>query len=930
MVRIEDVDVREDLLQRAVERALSLPAEETAVVFPGRRAASHFALACARLRGGPLRPPALLTVEGLARKTAGLPPEGPEPMENLLFLWRAVLERGGEPLRRFAGDFYSFFGPGKAFLDVLETLEEEDVPDGDLKALRGHPLFDALGPLAQAFHEALPDLRAAYRDLCAREGAWTGAQALRRAAEYLEGGGRSPWRNLLFVGFFSLTRGQIRLLTALSASAEVTLLRHHDGRRWEAFAQMEAALEPSHPAPTLSPPSLDLAVEAAPSAHAEALRVAEILSEGEIPPEETVVVLTEPGSLLPLLWDGLGALEGEFNVTLGYPLSRSPVFALLEAVLRAAEEGEGETVPRPAYLRLLFHPYVKNFAPKGLSAGDLRIAFHALEEFLVKGGEGWVDLSRLEGEEEPIRRAVRMHPDGPDEAALAASLKVVHDLFLRRVRESLTLEALAATLMNLLGEVAQRSPASSHPFYRPSFQAAAGCLGVLAAVGRKEGGGAPDPRRLYAFVRERLAEVRVPFSGLPVRGLQVMGVLETQALRFSRVILLDADEETLPTAPPPDPFLPPAFRKALGLPGATERAEIYRYHVFRLLESSRRAHILHAESPGKGPSPFVEQLLWEKRCAGEEGRARSLALRGGGTRRAAPRVEKGPEVLERLRGMTLSPTALDAYLQCPLKFCWQSVFSLREREAQEETEARRVGSLLHGVLRDLFAPYQGRELNPEAFEEMESRLPATLEDAFGKGEAGFLLVALAEGRLRALLRKEKEQQRCPPGTILAVVEGEVGLELHLPGVGGVRIGGRVDRLDRMADGTWRLTDYKSGKDLRRKYLPAVHLPDLKADRPTLLKGLRSLQLPLYAEMVRRSQGIPAEALEARLLSFRAPEEEAKLEGGPDGLAAFLDELVLPVVRRLVAEIFDRSRPFEADPSNPRDCDRCPFTVLCRR
>ncbi len=927
MVRIKDLFVGEDLLQRAVEESLSLPPEGTAVVFPGRRAASHFALAFARRRGGPCRPPALLTMAGLARKTAGLPAEGPEPLESLRLLLHAARAAGQEASPGFGGDLVSFYGPGRAWLEALETLEEEDVPDAALASLRNHPLFDALAPSSRAFHDLLPTLRTAFRDLCAREGAWTDAQAIRRAAEHLEREGRPPWRQILFVGFFSLTRGQIRLLRALSSSAEVTLLRHHDGRRWEAFRRMEAALAPRHPAPPFAPPRLSLTVEEAPSAHGEALRVGEILSREGLVPEETVVVLPDPDTLLPLLWEGLGVLKEDFNVTLGYPLARSPLFTLLDAVLRAAEEGDGESVPRQTYLRLLFHPYVKNFAPEGLAPGSLRIFFHAVQEFLLEEGRRKVDLRALEAEAGPRRRARTLNPAGPGEEVLSAALVRVHDLFFREVRAAGNLEGLGVLLERLLGAVAEGSRAPFHPFYRPSFEAAARCLEALAEAGRGEEGKAPEPRRLFAFVRERLSEVRVPFTGLPVRGLQVMGVLETQALRFPSVILLDADDEALPTAPSPDPLLPPAFRQALGLPGVLERAEIYRYHVFRLLESSGRAWALYAARPGRGPSPFVGQLLWEARRAGGEGKVTRLAFRTGGQTEPVGAVAKSPELVARLRSLTLSPTSLDRYLLCPLRFYWEKVLSLGEPKAEEETDGREVGKILHGVLAELFRPLSGRALTEGDFDEMKARLPSLVGEAFGDRDAAFLLTSLAEERLRKLLEEEQKT----PGWVVVAVEEKLGLDLAESGGPPVRVEGRLDRLDALPGGRFRLTDYKLGKNPERYDLPSEDPPDPQADRRALWKGLRSLQLPLYAEMVRRSRGVPGEALEARLVSLRDPGRKAKLEERVScGLASFLDHCVLPVVRRLAAEILDPDLPFEADPADPQECKKCPYAPLCRR
>lgn len=925
MVILMDVPVGEDLLDRALAECREVPAEDLAVVFPGRRAVHHFAKRYAASRGGPCRPPGLFTMESLTARLAGVRGEALEEARAVALLSEAMASTGGPVLKGLASDLVTFYGWGAAFLEALETLGEELVPEEDLRRLRGLETFDSLSPPVREFYERLTGIREAFEERVSASRSFTRGGVYARALSRLQSGTVEVPGRVLFVGFFSLTRGQTRLTEALGRAIDVRLLRHHDGRRWEAFETAERALSPGwtpRPAPC-DPPALE--VRAAPGIHAEALYAGSYIEGAGGDPESTVVVLPDAGSLLPLLWDGLSSFPGEFNVTLGYPLARTPLFTLLQRVLELAEESGGERVSARPYLDLLLHPYVKNLSVEGHGPGALRPLAHVVEEHLLDEGRPRILLRDLEGSPDLPRRARSMQPDGPDEGALATALRRLHDLFIRRVRDASTLEGLTRALRAVVEESAHRSPAPFHPFYRDCFARAVSLLDGLAQLPSSAEEASNRPA-LLEFMRARLREARVPFTGLPVRGLQVMGVLETQALRFDTVVVMDASEDVLPSAFPPDPVLPPSFRKALGLPGALEREEVYRYHVFRLLESARRCCLLHLDRPESGRSHFVDQLLFEARLNGRDPSVRSLRLAAATSAARVPSgAVKSADLVGRLSAMAYSPTALDAYLRCPMAFYYGHAAGLRERETLEEADPKGTGRRLHALLADLYGPHAGKALKAEAYDEMLERLPGRVTAHLGMTGASVLTGMLAERRIGEILRREKEEETGE--VFLHGVELPLEAPFDVPGAT-VVLRGKVDRLDGGAAGL-RIVDYKMGKSLKSKYLPRPDRILVQAPRRELARAVQSIQLPAYVEILRRVRGEPFERVSAVLVSLRDPKEApAALFGDPARAEAEMDALYLPVIRRILGEILDPSLPFEPDPSEPRACATCPFSVLC--
>lgn len=931
MIRIVDVPVGEDLLARLAAEASAHDPERLGVVFPNQRAIHHFGVALAARVGRAQRPPSMHPLERFVAELAGFAEEDLLPETDAVhLLWRVVRDEAPGVLEEARREFASFYPWGRAFLKALDELDRERVGTSEVERVRGMEGFDALGPQARAFYGALPAIRKGFHRELAKDGRCTKGTVYARALDRVRRGETKAPAALFFAGFFALTRGDRELVRALASHSEVTLYRHHDGRPWEAFRTVERELAPDHAPPSSGPPALDLLLHAAPSAQGEVLAAARLLGDGATDPARTAVVLPDPERLVPLLWEAVGALDVDYNITMGYPLVRTPLYALLDQVLRAAETSRGGKVRVLDYLRLLFHPYAKGFG--GADSG-MRLIVHAVEEVLSRRGVAYAAAQDLERDEAILKKASEMaQSTGMDLSAEACGerLRELHGLLLHAPARARTLGALAASLERIVLEIGHRSDARHHPFFDPFFTQAADCLhGLSALAASKEPAG--EGGALFNLVRDRLAEESAPFSGLPIQGLQVMGLLETRALAFDRVIVLDANAGLLPPVSRHDPILPPPVRALLGLPGFRERAEVSKYHLFRLLQASGRADVIYVDSADDPRSFFVEELLFQAdRAAGRAGvlAPERYAFPFHPDAPAGPEVAKDGALLERLASMAYSASALDQYLRCPMSFYYGYAIGLRELEAAgEEMDVRRVGSALHAVLGELFAPFTGELLSPEVYGEILKRLPASLARHFGDRGEQVLLRSVAENRLERLLGRERENAAADPPRLLGVEE-----RIEAPLTFGGRTFAFKGTLDRLEErrGNLLITDFKSGKDLDGKVPKDDAAPPFD-DAAARHKALNSLQLPLYAELVHVGRGVPYDAIQAQLVSLRdVGEAPAPLFAPGVEPGTRMREALLPAIAGVMAEIMDPERPFAPEPADERFCAHCPFATLCRR
>ena len=467
-------------------------------------------------------------------------------------------------------------------------------------------------------------------------------------------------------------------------------------------------------------------------------------------------------------------------------------------------------------------------------------------------------------------------------------------------------------------------------------------------------------RLLSSLLVTLMRTTTIPFHGEPARGLQVMGVLETRSLDFRHVLLLSADEGMLPKPPSEVSFIPFTLRKAFGLTTIERQTAVYAYYFYRLIQRAEDVTLVCMNGTDgmnqRTPSRFITQLQVE--FGGTIGQH---TLEADGTL-ASPVVpivvEQTDETRRKLAAHfavnpdpkghthTLSPSALNDYLSCPLKFYFKHIEGLTFRDDDtEEVTVAQFGELFH--LSAQFAYEELTQVNRlidrrslEALAKNDVRLGELVDKAFRvryfhiDDDAaplpydGIHLINRAAliTYLRQLLQGDAE--RAPFEYVGS--EQRIGEDLRITSQGTpltVRLGGIIDRIDRR-EGITRIVDYKTGG----KEEGCSSLDDLFG-RSAKNRKKYVFQAFYYSWLMSRKHP-DARISPALLYTSRTahtdydPTLKYGKEPVTDFRAACFDDFGNQMTA-LIAEIFDSDTPYTQNP-HIEACRYCDFCPICGR
>ncbi len=659
-------------------------------------------------------------------------------------------------------------------------------------------------------------------------------------------------------------------------------------------------------------------------AMAEHLRA--LISRQDFVPNETVIVLPNEYMLFPVL-HSLPESITDVNITMGYPLKDTPVFSLLESLLILQSSKRSSVVHGFSYYHkpvteVLEHPLVRPIA------GKQAIAFVA---DVKKRNLIFIYQDELPADKE-VLATLFQEPEDPF-LYLQQVLQMLHDKWSDRGHD-LELEFISRyyqhidKLRELMGD-------------------------------RSEGLGYDFLIRLF---RRFARSLKVPFTGEPLQGLQIMGVLETRNLDFKNVFILNMNEDSWPATPKRGSFIPYNVRKAFELPVFEHQDAIYAYLFYRLLQRAENVQVYYntvSEFNVNGEiSRFIQQLAFESTIEIKKNiLANPIEI-------DPPKdilIQKDADVMSRLERYLvkenewtprLTPSALDTYLYCRLRFYFKYVEQLYEpEELQEELGPMVFGNILHDTMEILYANLikkQKRDIvDPNDFFGLEADIDGAVNRAFiqhynVKNEKKFKLegrnVIAAEIIKKTARQILKVDQKYAPFKILGLeTSTKDGYVVDFPiNVNGttleVGIKGKIDRLD-LKEGTVRVIDYKTGKDSRE----FVTLESL-IDREDEKRNKAAFQVFFYSYLFYKTYKGNYDRIEPGLFNSRDLFEtdfQWQIVEKPGRKAQqvfeFRDylESFEETISKLLGELFDPAIPFD-QVTDVKKCRWCPYSGICGR
>ena len=459
-----------------------------------------------------------------------------------------------------------------------------------------------------------------------------------------------------------------------------------------------------------------------------------------------------------------------------------------------------------------------------------------------------------------------------------------------------------------------------------------------------------DVITLQRLIGQLITSTSIPFHGEPAEGIQVMGVLETRNLDFDHVLLLSCNEGNMPRGVNDTSFIPYALRKAYGLTTVDYKVAIYQHYFHRLLQRASDVTILYnnATSDGKTAemSRFMLQLMVENKIP-----ISFLTLKAGQTPQLhAPKtIEKTPDVIAQMQKRFskeeggISPTAINNYLRCQLRFFYRYVCGIAEPDSTEDDliDNRLFGNIFHKAAQVIYTPFIGNTVSSMMLEELlkeevtiERAVDEAIKQEFFKindpsrplPPLDGLQIINREVIIKYIRQLLEVDRRFTPFRIIDLEKWES------TEIGGFKVGGIIDRLDSIYNAETgeelvRVVDYKTGSR------DASSLPDVASIfTPEAVKDHSDyfLQTFLYAHIVRSKSPNKVSPCLLFIQHAGGKDYDPTLSIGKEpvtDIATYSDEYI-SLFENLLAEIFNPQLSFT--PTDDRKhCETCPFASLCR-
>ena len=653
-----------------------------------------------------------------------------------------------------------------------------------------------------------------------------------------------------------------------------------------------------------------------------------------------------------------------YNITTGFPLSKSPIASLVTHLINLQTTGRSGDTFRMKYVqRVLNHPYAEFISPE---CSTLIEVFKQQITYYLAPTDKILTENIIEEEKEVI--CTLFSPLKKDET--------FHTSLLRWL----------ATLLRTIGGNIVKTLDDHSPLLQESVYRMYTLVNRLYAL-TESGDICVDTPMLGRLLNQLIQATTIPFHGEPAVGVQVMGMLETRNIDFDHLLILSCNEGNLPKGINDASFIPYSIRKAYDLTTVDHKVDIYAYYFYRLLQRAKDVTILFNAATDDGQrgemSRFMLQLMVEYPHpvnryileAGQHALTHQVDF-----------IAKTPAIMLKLNSLEkLSPTAINRYLRCQLIFYYNVIQGLKEPQEEDGDviDNRLFGTIFHracelvyirlasasqltntapapsdfpppgkqgyqkGVAKEevtkLGAPLEVRK------EDIESLLrnPATIEAVVDQAISEELFNNTSNHKLNGLQIIKREviisyltqllqlDKKIAPFTIIGLEQS-----ITLEGKEGMPpISGYIDRLDLVTgeDGkpSVRVIDYKTGRQ------PNYHPNSVEETfDPAFVTTRHSdyyLQAMLYALAVSRDApwhmiaGLPVAPALLFIQHTASGDYDPVLQFGKEpinDISRHADE-IRHHLKALLTEIYDPTIPFSPT-TDAKRCAICPYRKICGR
>ena len=595
--------------------------------------------------------------------------------------------------------------------------------------------------------------------------------------------------------------------------------------------------------------------------------------------QNSTAILLADESLMPSLIQQLPANIERINITMGYPLSITPIATLINHILTLQteltnnREGIAQFYYKPI-LSILSHSNIQSIYPTSSAkiidqitrANYIRITAEKLHEIIN-------NLNTTDEERQFFITLFTPHTTASD--LLEYLINIIHKLS--------TINSQLSTEKEFLYQYNQQLNQLK------TLLATNSQLSTLHS------------QLLKMLIMRLTSSLKVQFKGEPIEGMQIMGLLESRLLDFENIILIGFNDQKVPGNKSVNSIIPYNLRRAYNLPTHEVSDAIQAYNFYRTLYHTQNLHLIY-DSRNEGAqneiSRYFYQLQYLLRAPMQQYNYQ-LQIHDPNNETSDNQeitIHKTPEILNKLNSYknqqstingqqilnpdgdyrlstvdcrqdkpSLSASRLKDYIACPLRFYFSTITGIKSpNEIKETGESSLLGRIYHKAMELYYNQHsEPQNLNKQQIETLVH--DAFTEESISSGKqvqiTGFnslifnLVYQFIKNTIRFDIARHEQDQ-------FSNVQSEVEIN-HI--INNIRFKGYIDRIDQTAD-TINIIDYKTTTS---KTKANINILDLFTSYESAYHEL--FQIILYCHIYNSSFLTPHSSFKIRPLLYKTYE-----------------------------------------------------------
>ena len=666
--------------------------------------------------------------------------------------------------------------------------------------------------------------------------------------------------------------------------------------------------------------------------HLQACLLKDLISAIPQEQHENTVVIVPDNSILQTVMSQLYCLEKDINIAVGYPAKKTIIFSLINSIIETQKNKNNNNYYVKDIISVISNPLVKNMRFIGKPEITRIIIHEIIKNFdrfnktaLFKGYD-FISLEEIFNNEKLcnfISEKISNYWKPVSSKRIRNLIIQIFDLFIINVNKANTMKEFGTCIKNIADNIVNKSLISTYSFN-------VGAVNILYDIASQfinsiclyEMFGTGE---MLNILENILLKGNISLVGSPLKGLQVLGLMEARGLSFDNVFVLSMTDSIVPNITEINPLIPKEISNMLGVGYIGRDIDIQKYHFMSLILGAKNVSLIYSKNDNTTKSRFLEELIWKKQFKEKNLNVANIVegvVLNSKIKQTKTEYQKTDETKKYLTNLEYSATSINTYMQCKLRFYYKYVLRLSEQiDYDNDYESIDIGICIHDFLQEVFCKGFKRELlsNINFQKYYNETLEKYLSRFFSKTQTGniFLLKKLIRSKLDLLYNNETKRNFKE----ILNAEFDVDSMISIDGKD-YKLKARIDRIDINEDGTRYIIDYKTGKADNPLYKNFIE--DCSFTREIIANNIKSFQLIIYKYLYEKKYGNQID--NCIIYSIKDCKVYSLFDEKSDKVNVF--DSTIKQLKYIISEI-NSDEPFRSEIYDNVNCEKCPYFYLCR-